>query len=257
MATLEVADARLAFDIAGRGDPILFLHGIGSVRDTWAGQLAEFGTTHLAVALDARGHGESAAPAETISMEAFAADAAAVIEALGAGPAHVCGLSMGGIIALHLWRDRPDLVRSLILCDTWAWHPAAAAGQAARLAAVDAAEMPQLALDRMPAVYGPDAAPELVQRGVDIFAAKDKAAYRQSSAALWTVDLRTVAASVRVPALVLVGHYDTVTPPALSEELQRLIPDARLVVIPAAGHLTNEENPAAFNAALRDFLPTA
>lgn len=254
MPTIEVPGARLVFDALGKGDPIVFLHGVGSVRDTWAGQLEEFGTTNLAVALDARGHGESAAPADTISMESFASDTAAVIDALGAGPAHICGLSMGGVIALHTWRDHPAAVHSLILCDSWAWHPKAAAGQEARLAAIDADDMPKLAGDRMPAVYGPGAAPELVQRGIEVCAHKDKAAYRQSSAVLWTVDLRSVAASIRVPTLILVGEHDTVTPPHLSEELNRLIPGSTLVVIPGSGHLTNEENPAAFNAAVHEFL---
>jgi 3-oxoadipate enol-lactonase len=254
MPTIEVPGARLAFDAVGKGDPILFLHGVGSVRGTWAGQLEEFGGRNLAIALDARGHGDSVARADTISMESFASDTAAVVDALGAGHAHVCGLSMGGVIALHVWRDHPEVVHSLILCDTWAWHPSAAAGQDGRLEAIDAEDMSRLARDRMPGVYGPGAGPDLVQRGVDTFAAKDKAAYRQSSAVLWTVDLRSVAASVTVPTLILVGEHDTVTPPELSEELQRLIPGSLLVVIPDSGHLTNEENPAAFNAALREFL---
>jgi len=254
MATLSVPGADLAFVTAGGGDPILFLHGVGSIRDTWDAQLREFGKGHLAVALDARGHGQSKSAADTISMESFASDAAAVIDSLGAGPAHVCGLSMGGVIALHVWRDHPQVVRSLVLCDTWAWHPNAAASQAARLAGIDAAEMDELAQTRMPAVYGPGAEPSLVRRGIDTFAAKDKAAYRQSSAVLWTVDLRSVAATVTVPTLIIVGEHDTVTPPPLSEELALLIPGSKLVVIPDAGHLTNEENPAAFNAAVRAFL---
>ncbi len=254
MPTIEVPGARLAYDAVGIGDPIVFLHGVGSVRETWVGQLDEFGKSHLAVALDARGHGESVAPADTISLKSFASDTAALIKALGAGPAHLCGLSMGGVIALHTCGNHPEVVRSLILCDTWAWHPSAAAGQAGRLAAIDVDDMPKLAADRMPAVYGPNAAPGLVQSGIATFAAKDKAAYRQSSAVLWTADLRALAAAVRLPTLVIVGEHDTVTPPELSEELVRLIPGSRLVVIPDSGHLTNEESPVAFNAAVSDFL---
>ena len=254
MPTIDVPGARLAYDAVGSGDPIVFLHGVGSIRETWVGQLDQFGKSHLAVALDARGHGESVAPAATISLKSFASDTAALIKALGAGPAHLCGLSMGGVIALHTCGNHPGVVRSLILCDTWAWHPSAAAGQTGRLAAIDVDEMPKLAADRMPAVYGPNAGPELVQRGIASFAAKDKAAYRQSSAVLWTADLRALARAVRVPTLVIVGEHDTVTPLVLSEELVRLIPGSRLVVIPDSGHLTNEENPAAFNAAVSDFL---
>src|SRR5207248_2773826 len=83
--------------------------------------------------------------------------------------------------ALNLWRDRPDLVRSLVLADTWANHAAAAASHAERMAAIDAGTMPELARIRMPGVYAPGADPELVERGVAAFAALDKAAYRAAS----------------------------------------------------------------------------
>ena len=257
MATVHLPDAAIAYDIAGAGVPLVFLHGVGSSGRTWAGQLAHFGRDHLAVAPDMRGYRRSSARPATVSMQRFGADVAALIEHLGGGPAHVCGLSMGGVVALNLWRDRADLVRSLALADTWANHPAAVANHPQRLAGIDAATMPELARSRMPAVYGPDAPPEMVELGVLVFAGLDKAAYRAASADLWPQDLRDVAQTVTVPTLVMVGEHDTITPLPLAEELAGLIPGARLVVIPRAGHLTNEENPAAFNAALGELLREA
>ena len=254
MAALRLNDARLAYDRRGSGTPLVFLHGIGSTRETWAAQLERFGRDHLAAALDLRGHGESTCDPATISLASFAADTAALIEHLGAGPAHVCGLSMGGIVALQLWRDHPGSVRSLALCDTWAFHREAAAGLAARLEATDRASMSELARTRMPLVYASGAAAELVERGVAVMAAKDKAAYRRSSEVLWGADMRGVARTVRVPTLVLVGAEDLITPVKLSSELHDLIPGSRLVVIPGAGHLTNEEQPAAFASALAAHL---
>src|SRR3979409_2666571 len=161
MPCLDLADARFAYALAGSGPPIVFLHGVGSNRQTWRAQLEAFSATHTAVAIDARGYGGSWTRADTISMAMFAADPAAVIRAVGGGPAHVCGLSMGGIVALHLWRDHPEVVRSLVLADSWAWHPVAAAGQEARLVAIDASDMASLARIRMPAGYGPSAPPLL------------------------------------------------------------------------------------------------
>jgi 3-oxoadipate enol-lactonase len=254
MPILQLADARIAFDAVGRGPLIVFLHGVGSNRQTWRAQLTEFSATHTAVAIDARGYGGSWTKPDTVSMARFAADTAAVIRAVGRGPAHVCGLSMGGIVALHLWRDHREVVLSLVLADSWAWHPAAAAGQDARLAAIDANDMASLARQRMPAVYGPGTAPVLVQRGVERFASLDKSAYRAASAELWGVDMRQVAGSVTDPTLVLVGEHDSIAPPHLSRELGELIRGAQLVVIPDAGHLPNEENPGAFNQAVRTFL---
>jgi 3-oxoadipate enol-lactonase len=254
MPILELPDARIAYDAVGSGPPIVFLHGVGSNRQTWRAQLEGFSATQTAVAIDARGYGGSWTKPDTVSMARFAADTAAVIQAVGLGRAHVCGLSMGGIVALHLWRDHPQVVLSLVLADSWAWHPAAAAGQDARLAAIDANDMASLARTRMPAVYGPGAAPLLVRRGVETFASLDKSVYRAASADLWGVDMRSVASSVTVPTLVLVGEHDAIAPPHLSRELAGLIPGAQLVVIPDAGHLPNEENPAAFNHAIRTFL---
>lgn len=254
MPRLELPDASIHYRSAGAGRPLVFLHGVGSSSHTWEGQLARFSRDHLCIAPDMRGYAGSTGPAETISMRRFAADVAALIEHLGAGPADVCGLSMGGIVALTLWHDRPDLVRSLALADTWANHPVGAAGHPERMAAIDAGSMPELARTRMPGVYATGADPALVERGVEAFAALDKAAYRAASNDVWIQDLREVARTITVPTLVIVGEHDTTTPPALSEELAALVDGALLVVIPDAAHLTNEENPAAFDAALEEFL---
>ena len=253
MPTLKSADACLSYDVAGSGDTLLFLHGVGSTRTTWAPQMAEFAGSYRVVALDCRGHGDSQSAPESISLEAFATDAAAVIEREGP-PAHLCGLSMGAVVALVLWRGRRELVRSLVLADAWAYHPQAAAGLTERLAAIDSASMPELARARMPAVLAPEADPGLVERAVATMANKDKAAYRRSNEVLWAADLRDLARTVTVPVLVIVGAVDRITPPPLSRELAALIPGARLEVLEGAGHLSNEEAPEAFNAVLRDFL---
>ena len=238
MPTLRVPGATIHYEQAGAGEPLVFLHGVGSSSHTWAGQLAHFAGRYLAVAPDMRGYARSTTDPATVSMARFAADVAELIDHLDAGPAHVCGLSMGGIVALTLWRD----------------HPAAAANQRERLSAIDAASMRDLAGARMPAIYGPNASPALIEAGVSAFARLDKAPYRAASADLWTQDLRQVARTVTVPALVLVGEQDPLTPLPLSEELASLIPNARLVMLERAGHLSNEENPPAFNEALDSFL---
>lgn len=246
--------AIIAYDRAGSGRPLVFLHGVGSIRQTWTGQLDRFAAAYTAVALDFRGHGESRAPPETITIERFTADLARLIGHLGGGPAHICGLSLGGVVAMRLWAEHPRLVASLTLADSWAVHPKACEGLPERLAAIDAGTMPELAELRMPTVLGPMAAPTLVRRAVEVMAAKDKAAYRRTFEVLWCTDMREVAARIDVASLVLVGEHDTITPPELSRELASLIRGSRLVVVPGAGHLTNEENPTVFDSSLAAFL---
>ena len=85
-------------------------------------------------------------------------------------------------------------------------------------------------------------------------AAIDPAAYRLGAEAVWLADQRERVSAIDVPTLILVGEEDAITPPALSEELNRLIPGSRLERIAAAGHLANAEQPQAFNAAIESFL---
>jgi 3-oxoadipate enol-lactonase len=224
------------------------------VRRTWAPQLADLSDRWLCVAVDLHGHGESRAPSKTISIDAFADDVAALLEHLDAGPGHVCGLSMGGIVALRLSSRCPALVRSLVLADAWAFHPEAAAGLARRLTAIDSMPLDRLAQQRMPQVLATHAPAEMLERAIADMAGKDPAAYRRSNEVLWAADLRAEAVAVAAPALVVVGELDRVAPPALSIELAALIPGARLRLIPDAGHLSNEENAVVFNRVVREFL---
>jgi len=157
-------------------------------------------------------------------------------------------------VALTVWRDHPEVIKSLILADTWAWHPAAAATQEQRLAQIDATSMSELARLRMPAVYGPHADAGLMEQGIQVFASIPKDVYRAASADLWIADRRQVAGTVTVPTLVLVGELDSITPPSLSVELAGLIRGSRLSVIPGAGHLTNEEAAETFNQEVAQFL---
>jgi 3-oxoadipate enol-lactonase len=85
-------------------------------------------------------------------------------------------------------------------------------------------------------------------------AAIDPAAYRLGAAAVWLADQLDRAAAIAVPTLILVGEEDSITPPALSEELHRIVPQSELVRVSAAGHLANIEQPQAFNSAIESFL---
>lgn len=255
MPTLALADGALAgYHLEGTGEPLVFLHGVGSTREVWGPQMEAFAERFLCLAVDMRGHGESAAPAETITVERWALDVIELLLELGATPAHLCGLSLGGVVALEVWRRRPELVRSLVLADSWARHEDAAAGLPARLAAIDATPLPVLARQRMPAVLAPGTDPALVERSIEVMAAKDVACYRRSNEVLWVQDQTDSATTVSVPTLVLVGELDTITPPALSRALAGLIPGARLAVIPGAGHLSNADHPAEFNRELEAHL---
>ena len=244
----------MAYAKQGTGKPLVFLHGVGATHRLWSLQQTSFRDAYTTIAPDLRGHGESVAPPETISIENWADDVAAVLDDLRLGPGNICGLSLGGIVALELWRRRPELVSTLILADTWASHPQAVAGLPARLDAIATTPLFDLARARVPALFGGKPDPALVDEVIRMIAANDPVAYHRANEVLWVADMRDVAPTVAVPTLVVVGAQDSVTPPGLSEELTQLIPGATLAVIPDVGHLCNLEAPDEFNAVVGRFL---
>ena len=118
MPKLRVRDLDLYYEVAGEGRPLLFIHGLGSSSRDWEMQTPFFSARYKVVAFDVRGHGKSDKPPGPYLIEQFAADTAGLIEALGIAPAHVVGISMGGMIAFQLAVDAPDLVRSLIIVNS-------------------------------------------------------------------------------------------------------------------------------------------
>ena len=133
MAFARANGLSIAYDLVGdSGSAVVFLHGVGSDRSAWRRQLNAFGPHHRAIALDLRGHGESEAPGTPIDRAGFAADVAGVVRVLDLAPAHLVGLSMGGVVALEVYARTPELVRSLTLADTFARYPGWEEGARAR-----------------------------------------------------------------------------------------------------------------------------
>ncbi len=256
MGAITTSRGRLGLLENGAGAsavPIIFLHGVGSDKGIWRPQLDHFGQVRRAVAFDYPGYGESE-PQPTATREDFAATVLAGMDALGMPRAHICGLSLGGVIAIALHAQAPGRCASLILADTFAVHPDGDGIYQRSVAASEATGMRAIAEQRIDSLVGSAATPQLRREVVETMAAIDPAAYRIGAEAVWLADLRGAAAAIRVPTLVLCGDEDEITPPALSQELAGLIPGVRLEIIGQAGHLTNAEQPAAFNRALDRFL---
>ena len=237
----------------GGGDaaPIIFLHGVGSDKSVWRPQIAHFGRSRRAIAFDYPGYGESGPLA---SAGDFASAILAALDSLDVERAHVCGLSLGGVVAIAMHALSPERCASLILADTFARHPDGAAIYQRSIDASRTMPMRALAEARVDMLLGGSASAELRAEVVETMAAIDTAAYRSGARTVWLADQREEARAIRVPTLVLCGAEDRITPPALSEELAALIPGAQLELIDAAGHLANAEQPGKFNAAVERFL---
>lgn len=239
---------------AGGGDatPIVFLHGVGSDKSAWHPQLEHFGRKRRAIAFDYPGYGDSDPAPEGTTRDDYASAIISGLHELGVDRAHVCGLSLGGVVAIAMHHAAPERCASLILADTFAVHPE---GRAIYERAITASEnLRAMAEARVDVLLGQPAAPRVRREVVETMARIDPAAYCTGAKAVWLADQRDRAQEIRVPTLVLVGDQDLVTPVELSNELVDLIPDARMQVIKDAGHLGNLEKSAEFNAILDDFL---
>ena len=237
------------------GMPIIFLHGVGSDKSVWRPQIDHFGRTRRALAFDYPGYGDSDPAAPGTSRDDYAAAVLAAMDALDLGKAHVCGLSLGGVIAIAMHAAAPDRCASLIIADSFAAHPDGRGIHERSLAA--SSDMRALAEGRVDVLLAQPADPAVRSEVVDTMSRIDPAAFRIGAEAVWLADQRERAAAIGVPTLVIVGDEDRVTPPVRSQELARSIGGARLEVIPGAGHLANIERPAAFNRLVEQFVKDA
>lgn len=240
----------------GEAVPIVFLHGVGSDKSVWRPQLEHFGQTRRAVAFDYPGYGESELVPDA-TRDDYSAAMLAAMDSLGISRAHVCGLSLGGVIAIAMHAMARERCASLILADSFAVHPDGGGICQRSTEASCSMGMRALAEARVDVLLGSATTADLRSEIVETMAAIDPEAYRIGARAVWLADQQDRARAIDVPTLVLCGDEDRITPPALSERLAELIPGARMELIAAAGHLANAEQPAAFNAAIERFLADA
>jgi pimeloyl-ACP methyl ester carboxylesterase len=260
---VAVAGTSLAVHAAGSGRPLVLLHGFPLDHRMWERQAVLAEHCHL-IAPDLRGFGGSAASTPT-SVAELADDVAALLTALRVTtPAVVCGLSMGGYVAQHLAVRHPDRVAALVLADTRleADTPEARAarddlaGKVGRLGPgiLAAAMIPRLLAESAAAHGMPHhaAAEDALRR---IILEQPVPSIQAALAALGgRPDMTAAMREVRVPTLLVVGAEDAITPPACLERAEEIMPCARLLIVPGAGHMTPLEQPAVFNAALLEFL---
>ena len=236
----------------GESTPIVFLHGVGSDKSVWHPQLEHFGKQRRTIAFDYPGYGDSDPAPEGTTRDDYASAIISAMRELGVDRTHICGLSLGGVVAIAIHHAAPDRCASLILADTFAVHPEGRAIYERSLAG--SRDLRAMAEARVDVLIAQPADPVVRSEVVETMARIDPAAYRIGAEAVWLADQRERAQEIAVRTLVLVGDQDLVTPPELSNELADLIPDARMQVIRGAGHLGNLEKPGEFNSAIEEFV---
>lgn len=260
---VQLGGISLAVHARGSGVPVLLLHGFPFDHTMWVGQ-EPLGDEVRLIVPDQRGFGRSVGPPPR-SVEELADDAATLLDALHVRqPAVVCGLSMGGYVAQHVAARHPHRVRALVLADTKleADTPEARAARrklAATVArvgqeAVAEAMIPNL-LARSEKARAKPGRPGIEARLRSMILNTSVETITATLAALGArPDMSAEMRGVRAPVLLVVGEEDVITPPECLERAARVLPRPRLVVMTGCGHMAPLEDPATFNAAVRDFL---
>jgi len=226
----------------------------------WERQLALASDGWRVVVPQLRGFDGGTSDPPAAAMDDYAGDVVDLLDALHVDEAVIGGLSMGGYIAFAVLRHAARYVHALVLADTrsQADSPEAVEGRRGMLRLVHEKGPPGVADEMLPKLLGETTRrnrPEIVDEVRALVLSNSTAAIAGAIQALMTrPDSTPLLATIHVPTLILVGAEDTVTPPSAAEEMHRAIAGSELVRIPDAGHLSNLEQPEAFDAALARFL---
>ncbi|MEM7349480.1 MAG: alpha/beta fold hydrolase [Acidobacteriota bacterium] len=260
MKTMHVRGAELAYQDHGQGLPLLFVHGHPFDHTMWDPQVDFLASDYRLVVPDLRGYGRSTVPDGTTLLDEVALDLAHCLDHLEIEKAVVCGLSMGGQVAMEFALLFPDRVLGLVLCDTDA-RAETAESRDARLAMAQRLETEGMAgyveetlvdflhpvtFEKRPAVV------EHMRRMM--LGAPHLGAARLQRGRAFRRDYIAALGSVGAPTLVVVGEADAFTPVPTAQQITDAIPAAELLVVPEAGHMPNLEAKTLFNQALTKLL---
>jgi pimeloyl-ACP methyl ester carboxylesterase len=259
-ATVEVVETNgleIAYELAGEGPPLVCLHGAASDGRVWRPQLAGLADEFTVMAWDEPGAGRSTAVPTGFGLADYANCLAALLETVALGPAHVAGLSWGGSVALELYRHHPALVGTLILADTYAGWKGSLPEEEVRSRVAGARQMlaasPHEFDPTLPGLFAGDPPAEFVPLLEEIAAAVRPDCLRTQLGVMAEADLLDLLPDIAVPTLLVWGELDARSPLSVARQFEDAVSDAKLVVIPACGHVSNLEQPEQFNQAVREF----
>jgi 3-oxoadipate enol-lactonase len=250
----------LAYIEGGSGPLVLFVHGVGGNKRNWLPQLAMFKANYRAVSCDLRGYGESEDYEGEFSVVDAACDVIRLLDHLQVDAAHLVGLSLGGCIVLETLRVHPNRIRSVTACSINAGlgtMPASVriAFLEARLAPLRAGgTLADMADGLVESLLGSMATPRHVSTLRESILALRPASYMKALRAGVTHVNALQAISGMAPTLFLAAEDDRLIPPYTVAAAARSVENARYAVVPHAGHVSNIEQPAAFNAEVLDFI---
>ncbi|HLP28658.1 MAG TPA: alpha/beta hydrolase [Candidatus Didemnitutus sp.] len=260
-SSIALDSFQLSYDDVGEGDiPIIFLHGFPFSKNMWAGQLASLRSTCRVIACDIRGFGKSVDESSSLSIDLFTEDLIAFMDKLSIDKAIICGLSMGGFIALNALAKHPQRFEALILANTQciADTPEVKANRYTTIDTIEIDGAAEFNEKFVTSVFHPDS---IIHKGqlVDqlrsvVFANSDRIICQGLVALAERPETCSSLQDITIPTLIISGRADVVTPLAQSESMHKSINGSILHVIENAGHVSNLEQPKEFNQQVLDFV---
>jgi 3-oxoadipate enol-lactonase len=250
---------QLSYDDAGSGLPVVFLHGFPLDRSMWAPQVGALVGQARCITPDMRGLGASSGAAP-YSMDQYADDVAALMDTLALDDAVLVGLSMGGYIAFAFWRRHRARVRALVLADTRAGADSEEGREKRRrlievARARGSATVAEMQLASMVGTTTRERRPTVADTVRAMMAAAPVDGIVGALEAMMArPDSTPTLATIEVPTLIVVGDEDGLTPPSEAHSMHEQIRGSRLEVLPRTGHVSNLEQPSAFNHVVSEFV---
>lgn len=246
--------AGIYYEVHGEGQPLMLVHGGIASHTMWKYQVEDLSKSFRVITCDLRGHGESdKGDPSTYSMKLFAEDLMGLAEKLGIEKTHLVGYSMGGLVAAQFAVDYPHRLHTLVLGGTPTKMPPAVFSWLTRLTPrFMIGRMARLTVPRL--AYDPKGkvAEEAIELMIKWFSQAGKTVMNavEKAGRAYLKKLPTELSSISVPVLIVCGEKDSL---ANGEELHRLIPSAKLVIVERAGHYLPVERPEVFNRIISDF----
>jgi len=249
---------QIHYQIEGEGPWVVLSHSLACSVAMWTPQVAALKSRYRVLSFDTRGHGGSDAPAGAYSLDQLAGDVHGLLTALKVERPHFVGLSMGGMIGMTFALKYPGLLRSLVLCDTSSRIPPEAQpvwDDRIRIATTQGMEpLVEPTLKRWFTEAMLARRPPVVDEVAAMIRATPPTGYAGCCHAIPKINTTGRLHEIRCPIQIIVGEQDVGTPVAMSRAIHEAAPGSELVVLPNASHLSNLEQPEAFNRALLDFL---
>lgn len=246
------------YTVQGDGPWVVMSHSLGCDLSMWDEQVRALKASFKVLCFDTRGHGASDAPATDYTLDMLSGDLLGLLDGLGIDKPHFVGLSMGGMIGMTFALKHPDRFRSLVLCDTSSRIPAEAGpiweGRIKIAADQGMEPLVEPTLQRWFTEPFYKANKPMMSRVGQMIRNTKPAGYIGCCRAIPKIDVTDRLGAIRCPVQVIVGEQDVGTPVAMSRAIQEAIPGSRLDVLASASHLSNLEQPAAFNKALLEFV---